>query len=407
MRHFILLLVLLLTASTSLIAQDDDTPQWLAEGWTYERSCLPEAPTEPPAYWTFEGTLLYRGQYGIHGYRQGWDTTRVMAFIEPQPGNSTATYSLSPDMKQIAVVEGKTDECSTCRWHYIDINQLSVIQLSDQNPHQRQDFPWDLYYPDIYHEGRKLPIIWRDNHTLLFPKAELNAQGDQPNEYAQLLDIRTMTVAPFAYDIPSLRDTFSTLSPDLTLYWQDSELINLVSGNIINSFQSTLFNFSPRDLFSGTDLWSPDSSQFMAFIRESENSPYSLTVLDRNGATRIPVAQVDEVNLIRLEANWSQQSNVVVLKWIPYSSEELEVWGDHTYVTGIALPDEQRFVDLCLSDDSVISRNLPVLSTDGSQMAFITQYQDRSRFSIFDWQSGEWYLLEPDARGGLIGWATW
>ncbi|HEX2623609.1 MAG TPA: hypothetical protein VHL11_25790, partial [Phototrophicaceae bacterium] len=107
MKRLILLIVLLLvgSTSTSLTAQDTPHPH-LAEGWTYERACLPDAPTEPPSDWTFDGTLLYRGQYGIHGYHQGWDTTRVLSFINDFPNYLVVTSAFSPDLSQYTRAEG-------------------------------------------------------------------------------------------------------------------------------------------------------------------------------------------------------------------------------------------------------------------------------------------------------------
>lgn len=76
MRHIPLIAIMFLLCIVAPLAAQDATPD---TGWPIEQRCVGD-PTPPPADWSYDGTILYQGKYGIHGLRSDWPTSRVLAF---------------------------------------------------------------------------------------------------------------------------------------------------------------------------------------------------------------------------------------------------------------------------------------------------------------------------------------
>ncbi|HEX2623610.1 MAG TPA: hypothetical protein VHL11_25795 [Phototrophicaceae bacterium] len=396
-----------MAASTPLIAQEASHPH-LADGWTYERTCLPDAPTQPPADWTFDGTLLYWGGYGIHGYHQDWDTTRILAFIDQFPGDHIVASAFSPDLKQYADAEGDALPCpvQNCRWTNTRVDDISIIQVPEVNQNQpkRKWMSWNyLYQDDTYSNEGEPPLIWLDNTTLAFPEQVTS------KDEIHLLDTITGEKTRFPSGIDDIQDSFIAVSPDLTRY-ADDQLVDIASGKVILDLAAPLYASIPYEYDWSPQLWSPDASHFLIYSRETETDPYALTLIDRNGEEKNPIAVVDEASLQYLKARWSPHSNALFLQWIEHASEELPEadYTDYSYVTGIAFPAHRYFIDLCVSDPekAVYELQAPYLSPDGSQLLLGVQYKNQYWLSIFSLKTGKWYLVQP-IYGWLIGWAAW
>lgn len=63
------------------------------ENWFIQQTCLET--TTPPANWSFDGTIIMRGNYGIHAYKREWETPHVVVFLDPD--KSLRGGALSPD----------------------------------------------------------------------------------------------------------------------------------------------------------------------------------------------------------------------------------------------------------------------------------------------------------------------
>ncbi|HEX2621839.1 MAG TPA: hypothetical protein VHL11_16895, partial [Phototrophicaceae bacterium] len=267
-------------------------------------------------------------------------------------------------------------------------------------PHQYQLVPWNLFYPHDIRSAADPPIIWHNETTLAFP--EKTVEGDQ----IQLLDTTTGEKTTFPYKLNDLWNSFITVSPDLTRYIYGG-LVDIASGEVMFNIHQPLFDTISYESFNSPQLWSPDSSQFLMYSRKSETDPYYLTLMDRNGKEKTPIAAVDEMSLYQLAGQWSQGSDALYLKWVDTSDGKFPD-ADYTYITGIAFPQQKHFVDLCLSGQEpyLHVQDQTSLHPNSNQMAFDLRYKDQNWLSIFNWQTGEWYLVKS-VRGSLIGWATW
>ena len=140
----VLILVLMLIATSSVNADDDpETP------WIIEERCVP-APTQPSADWTYSGTLLMSGYAGIHAMHADWETPRITAFFsagelgEPHEGGQ-----LSPDGRWYAAPVGETWVEPSLN-QYWETNGLRIYSTVDD-----QEFNFDLSeYDDLLDYSR-------------------------------------------------------------------------------------------------------------------------------------------------------------------------------------------------------------------------------------------------------------
>jgi hypothetical protein len=289
MKPLLLCLVFALFSLHVTYAQEA-TPE--AEGWPVVQRCIEQA-TEPPEDWPFEGTILMYGDYGIHAYQAGWETTRVVSFI-PDNFLLPLPAGLSPDKKWYAGIEGKII-------NFLSLGSIfdgkTIVVFSTVDPQIVYRLPWrNSYITGSTGQYLQQPR-WYDDQHLVHELPTEEPGGRSVIENLALINPFTGEFEPYHPPLFPLQANGFSLSPDWTRAIRDSEnfpnLYNYETGEVITRLE----------LDSAQFVWSADSSRFAAVT--SDNT--EISIFDREGALLEVVYQVEQAEntIIEPENAWS------------------------------------------------------------------------------------------------------
>lgn len=390
------LLGLLLISSSAAHAQETTAN----EGWPVVERCIGE-PTTPPEGWSFEGTILYIGTYGIHGIRSEWSTSHVLAFTNIATAGRhmyLGTGNLSPDMAQYAAVEGFS-QCGDvhCSGTLNHIHKLHIFDVTGNNPRGYVTYELDISYPQLQREYDGGFVVWINEYQIVYPSYpptdyrsnsilfDLNSNErknlfPEPNPgcWGCSPDRTRQTVVRSEYD-PKDKNGNVRLFYELWSYPQNEVITSIAD------------KFLPPWIMS----WSTDSQHFLV-IHFEENSA-NLALYDRDG-NRIgqasPLLDIDPDSLhfvtMNFDVNWSPDGNYI---WLNTGSLD----ADSTYLLDI-----QNHVayDLC---QTLLSGKW---SPDSKQFVFnhySRNQPDASRIAVYNPTNGTVYQV---ADGYILGWRT-
>lgn len=261
----LLIVLCVLTVPTIGHAQD--------EGWPLVERCVPP-PTEPPADWTYDGTILAYGWAGIHGITQDFDTPIVQIF------NDYGWYfndsGLSPDGEFFAVdmAEITTGGISIAAEIY------EVRVYSTQSGLLVSKVPWYLERLGYYSADAFNSIQWLDNQAIAF----------RHDLILETPGFENVKLNPFTGDIELLTDIFPPdaayrfyPSPDwsrsVSLPYNTSDtwfVHNLQNGDELKSFNTHRFsmvdwkNVSNLFVFEQSSAISGSNVSLVLFHREAQ-----------------------------------------------------------------------------------------------------------------------------------------
>lgn len=306
------------------MAHTQDAPTaTILESWPTEKHCI-EPLSERPAGWTYPGTIIYRGSYGLHGLRADWPTSRVMTFtnIILDNGGTPGAGSFSPDGKRYAAPMS-TGYCNALQCQgflTLVVTSLRIFEVNHKTPRAFQSFDWDAFYTYDYRynltdaEGPMLPI-WLDNERVVYmnDSQHISSWVDGGFNWA-LVDSRTGKKEPWTDDSETLLCFYC--SPDATrdIQWvnRDTEqagyrLIDRVSRQPIANVQG--------DLPFWEHTWSPDSQWFITYDRLGDESSV-FYLYDRQGQLSSILLKLTGVNLTLndVQIKWSPDSRYVLIQ---------------------------------------------------------------------------------------------
>lgn len=393
-RHT-LVLVLLLFSSTFALAQDTDA------GWDIKQQCVTNE-TIPPDNWSFDGTILLEGHFGIHAINANFDTPYVVSFIDWS--ESLSVIDLSPDKKWGVRSVGKfvntTTENNAYVVGFLDIIGLEIFSL--ENPNEKQLIPLDIHYE---YRGATHPTPypqpeWIDKDSIAFNR---NRHIVATNHI-----IEPDPDTPRTFDIVWAIERGFYSSPDWTRQarhytyggiYGDIGIIDLENDKSLGGV--SIYLLSNNRVAGGQDvIWSPDSSKFVVLkphddiTYEDISSPLPniyMSIYDR------------DVNLVADVLN-SEQHRVIDIadaKRFNYSGNKLAFFTqieESGWTLHIADLDDEVIIDTCLDVDSTVA-----WSPDDSKIALIQTGDDHRQVYIFD--TVEWELYTVAYHDGEI--ITW
>jgi len=422
---FMLLTLLLIPARAQTGIEDVQTaPYILADGWTAEEVCIPLEASPPPEDWTFDGTILYWGDHGIHGYNADWETTRVLNFLDPVPGaTSPAGGSYSPDMMWYALPQGDAYCSVTCTNYTGIVDYISVYDISGNNPRDRITFEWQNAYYATAGAGGSPPAprpIWIDNSTFLY------MYGDGTVD-----ETETRIVEPFGEEIfiqafereVNLQTTSFNLhtSPDITrnITFQREDdnswtfaLIDLVNDEVIHSDEDSDLSLIDDDPMTTNTSWSSDSQWFL--MRRSDDQIRRLILFDRDGHEEIVLITLPNPErdphfyyFETFHVEWSQDSRYVYIAW---NESQKDVGSVRATIErhGVFDLEERRFTDFCTLDTSAGMHWAGVFWSPDNQYLGVEMWDwvnNSGWLNILDWQTGTSYeVLSFERSLRAIGW---
>lgn len=293
MSIFVLLIFLV-----PVIAQE--TPE-ADGGWPVVERCVGEA-IEPPADWTFEGTILTTGNYGIHGINAEWETPHVQVF-----SNRTIFGVLSPNGIWWASFTAQPS-CPECFSHVWQISELNVVNTMDRS--MTYTLPLNVYYDYGFSPQARIAFRWWSENEILF----LTEGGFT---YGWLDDTDVMRINPFTGEqievelaINPLTNEFDFIpSPDWSIAAYNEValpdepvwyLTDLYSGErLMNSPALTLYTYRNPQL-----VWSADSQMFVAVTEFEWDKADSIVLYDRDGSSLMTVYELPD-NSVAMVSGWS------------------------------------------------------------------------------------------------------
>lgn len=233
------------------IAVADDDPE---TPWPIEERCVGE-PIEPPDDWTFEGTIIAEGPFGIHGISFQGDTPYVLAFQDEWI--DTGGYgSLSPGGRWYAIPEGYfVDDGSTASAAgNVVIENLLIYDLTQRG--QALRVPWNnVYYwsqgtgTSGFYDSQS--PVWLDEDTVVYARDDTYYRIEVPSLEIQAFRWPDGLIEP-------TRTNYTNLSPDWTRIEFGGTLYDAWTGkHIADFYPSGILSDLPRV------AWHPNSSEFI------------------------------------------------------------------------------------------------------------------------------------------------
>lgn len=362
-------------------------------GWPVETRCVGE-PTAPPERWTFDGTILLYGPYGIHGLKADWDTTHVLAFTG---GYRILHFNggLSPDKQWIAGPVGYAQLYSNSNIQDFFVTDFALFDISGNHPREVRTIPWAMAYAVQGYYTDQPNIVWLDNQHIIYP-IDPEGMGMSYNDDAFPHVLNPFTGEKYAYD----NDYYRRSSPDFTrsLIYNDAdnfyELEDAKSGTVIRTFD--LEKFLPFPKF--TEIWSPNSDYFLN-VHLIDERTIDIALYTRDG---VFVNSILELDISSSNALFVPNAGLDIV-WSPDSKY---FWGEFAFPPAhkgryLVDVDQQQIIDPCLPLDgnyiafewSPNSRQLAAGMERGRQHQVIV-------FDLDDWKLYKVGYLD----GYVIGW---
>ncbi|WP_119069522.1 hypothetical protein [Aggregatilinea lenta] len=385
----IILAMLCIPLSVPVLAQSGDATEDPSAGWPVEQHCVNITP--PPAGWTFDGTILMLGDYGIHGYQAGWETPHVLVFLHKS--NAVRGGALSPDGNWYAYPWGE---------FFITETYNAITSVSELRVHSTRDAR--EYRVALRAQGYQSAYdkaVWLDNEHVLFQ----NMDYENPDtagliritpvsgtiETWTLLANAVTSLPEYLYPAP---DWKAFVAPYYG-YVRSGSTVNYEGNWGLYSFEDNAFartaDIPLGEAYLPSALaWSPDSTQFAAY---TDNN--ILALFDRNGTiTQTIFTFSGEGEAVGLDSlQWSSDGRYVTFDLIQDS--HYEPGEDLRYVTArSAKPGSNHIMIADLQEQKIIDTCLPVgwgvaWSPETNHLAFVGPGEGQVPLQVFDVNSWE------------------
>lgn len=331
------------------------------ESWPIVERCL--APTTPPEGWTFDGTLLMQGRYGIHSYNASWETPRVQIWMDVRALRGGA---LSPDGQWYAVPFGEFYVTESYN-HVTSVDEIHVHSTVDDREYTlTATDPWG-------YGGSYTQIHWTVDGALLF----LSENGYEKRGWQAVdpLTGESMTLPPVVNTVSTFYSALFAPSPDWQRAveysrpetgddrWQLRELTT-DHADVLTTFESEVY----YDILPVA--WLPDSSLFAAqFEREGEAQ---LALYDRNGQQQDALYVLPTGRIVSpVGLTWSADGrylafNVIDDGYDNYNSTYTNYAWEANSTLMLADKQTQTIIDTCLSIGTGLA-----WSPETNQLAFL------------------------------------
>ncbi len=393
MRHLFLMPIMLLLCIVAPLSAQDATSD---TGWPIEQRCVGD-PTPPPDDWTYDGTILYQGEYGIHGLRSDWPTSRVLAFTNVMsPGNYIVQGALSPDKQWYAGAEGDSTCRGSCNTADEWVYAVHIFDISGNNPRKIYSMPWKSHYGRNTAGSDRPGLAWLDDEHIIYPFGP----SKKLDGYS---DIDEWIANPFTGEIRFWRDQLDLFKPYRHSPDFSRALESVFNGDyndpnnfyyLVNSeteqIIAELGDRTTMVLLSGySQVWSPDSSQFLIAQRMNDNV-IQLMLYDRQGNALKKILEMPFQNLYAgdfyIWIKWSPDSHHIVMRW----AQSVGEYGLQDYTTSIIDLEQEQVTNMCMSEFEDFE-----WSPDSDQIIF-------EESGLFD--LAEWKLYQLDVDGFVLGW---
>lgn len=384
-----------LTTSSLVRAQESASNEW-----KIEQRCLSE-PVKPPSDWSFNGTVLFRGQYGIQGIRHDWQTSHVLAFTNSKFAYGVGVYiglgNFSPDMSHFAAPVGE-GVCGSvhCDGTLDQIYGVRVFDTTGNNPRLHKSFSLNVFYGQMTSEYDEPQVVWLNNDEFVYPVFPPNATQSHTGE-------------PTLFNI--LTDEHKTLpeepspvcwrcSPDgtrqLAAYQDTSDFNNIKYFRELRTYPEGEVLQSLNDYFipDWNQSWSRDSQHFLA-LHEDGDSAYLLSY-NRDGdmEARLSPPMSSSIDTFYIsngfDVNWSPTGDYI---WLSPGRDSTQ---ENSLQSGVYLLNinQQTAYDLC-------GYHWGYWSPDGSLFALIF----KDKLAIYNPVTGENYEVASLSDSDyIIGW---
>lgn len=388
--NYLALIPLFVLMLLPIHAQDETA----AYGWPITARCLPTA-TTPPDDWTFPGTLLMTGHYGLHAYSAAFETPYVVAFFNPYSVQERA--GLSPDKRWYAIATGQS-AISIASVFSKSIQKITVYSTGLDGKHY--SIPWETSFAAIG-TGSFQDMYWLDNHSILYASEDLpeayQPSADDPYSWNYRINLFTGEVGPhYQQPQPYLLDFIP--SPDWSRAVRDNAGFNRFEPVVSDDDMSTA-DIKVLIVYVSSQLvaWKPDSLQFAAFyatdaIDDARTNPDAIALFDRDGQLVDIVHTVKDEDLHQFPIVWSDDGRYFAF-----------------YVNSLRIADiqEKTITDTCLTFGGNywhMGGTGVAWSPDGTKLAYIEDRRTLNPVRVIDLERWQQYTVAHH-EGAVVGWA--
>lgn len=359
--------VLLSFMSLQVFAQE--TTEEAPQGWPIVERCIGE-PTNPPADWSFEGTILATGWAGIHGINAEWDTPHILIF---QDDWYLWGAGLSPDREWYAVIQ----------YDLIDGFPRDYVRTYGIKVYSTGDRELSYFYPiEASEDGY---VFWLDNEHLIYRVYDnayrINAFTGDTIDYEGMVNER-MLISDDAQ--------FAVFSSYNTIEWYFVDLSN-------NEIVFVEWNGYPTRIL-------PDSEFIIVHRRqEIEGDSYSETgsvVLLNQDGKLVNTIYVGDTPAIGLYASLLYLTHGLSNDGRYYAFVPIEETGARTGILHLADLQEQIVIRTCLLTTNV---GLAWSPTENKLIVGSSEYGQQA-FQILDLDLWQAYYTDQYHDGSIIGW---
>jgi hypothetical protein len=365
--------VIVMVFGVSFIRAQGETPITPGEGWTLEQRCVGAATT--PEGWTFEGTILMTGHYGLHGVSADSGTPYVIAFTGREASFEPA--ALSPDGSWYARIESKITPYPMINAAIVFVRGIQVYSTIDDRFFR---IPLNEQY-DVGSRGLFPDLYWHDNSTLVFSGTAINPFEGSITSWDG--KIRS-----------SLKPQF--FSPDRTLSILAAEVSWEMQWGLMDGeqfIQLPLYGF-----YNGIVVWKPDSSLFAAYTTKDDSpNPYNpepdkLVIFNRSGEVTDTLVNLGEgVKPSFTNWDWSEDG-----RYMAFSIVET----DTHHRLFIADMSSHRIYDTCVTS----SLGGVIFAPDHTHLAYYSPGRGHLGLRVLDLEQWQQYTVAYHSNGRLLGW---
>lgn len=365
--------------------------------WPIERRCVAEL--TPPKDWTFPGSILMSGSYGIYAIQAAWSTPRVAVFLK----SNWYEWILSPDGHWLVT----TDQIEDNRGLTNDPTSVQVKGFkvySTWNPKKTYTIPWQANYTFEAGTGNTKEyfdqsVRWWDNEHLVYVN-----QGSKGiwEDGSQLVLIN-----PFNQQIASLPNNLEKatylLLPN-SIYSASPDHTRLVAHPLTSTYyelydlnldQPLTQNLENNIRWVAEVIWKPDSQAFVNLVRVGNG--YSIMLYDRNGKVLDKLAEGGNAFFDYRSGGWSPTGDYLIfLREAGFLAGGDKI--DELYLANLS---ERKIINTCLR----VSRKSFAWSPDDRLLSFIGPGQKGATpfVKILDIKNWRAYTVAQH-KGAIIGW---
>ncbi len=387
--HLIPLFLCLTVAFSPTVALDFEDV-----GWKAVERCAGE-PVISPEDWTFPGSILMGGFYGIHALSADFETPYVVAFLDYNrmvPGGA----GLSPDGRWYAVLEGYRSRVNRDNYQ-VELTVTDIVVYSTSLARQQHRVPWFNTHTNA--EFKYPQMRWLDDTHLIYENGDSKVMVINPFKEVNTPWDRQLTPTVMGWNYTEI--LFPAPDWSRALYYPNDGRDKMGIYDVQEFRPIRRFRTAPNPEIA----WTVDSNYFAAETVEDDS--FSITIFDRGGIPihALPVLSPGE-RVVRVSPPFEFDQHTLL--WSPDSQYLVFSTSRTIYIADLQ---KKTVIDTCLPSTEGLA-----WSPDSTRIAFLvlnsTAHRESVPIYVYDVSTGDFLIAAyktlrlrlGENHNQIIGW---